>query len=331
MKEVIKKGESIQRELPENYSLSDYAHFAPDLMGELKEIHLLTLKNTKVIQRYIYSRNIILENYVHTHGVPFLTRLKSAIKPIFYLKRKMEVDRAIWALDTWSLGYFHWFCEFLPRCISAEKYWDTHPILIPSYFLDQNYVSESLEIFPFRFLPYSINDSFKAKELKICSRQTSPTIDSEQIIKVRSYFRDFDKYQFERNKKVYVSRNKAFRRKILNEQKLIKFLKENGFLIVYMEDISFEEQRNLMSKTHFLISNHGAGLTNMMFMPDNSTIFELKANVKTINNCFFYLARALGHNYLYTLNEANHNNVQYADIKVDINKLKKVFSKYLNL
>lgn len=85
-----------------------------------------------------------------------------------------------------------------------------------------------------------------------------------------------------------------------------------------MEELSFEEQLKLMSQTRILISNHGAGLTNMIFMPNNGIVFELKGTANTINNCFFKLADALGLKYYYSMNNSSSNNIQKADIKVDI-------------
>ena len=91
-----------------------------------------------------------------------------------------------------------------------------------------------------------------------------------------------------------------------------------------MEDLTFFEQRKLMAETQVLISNHGAGLTNMLFMKENSQIIELKSDAVDINNCFFNLARTLNHQYFYTINEGDNKGIQKANIKVDIEALKSV-------
>jgi capsular polysaccharide biosynthesis protein len=89
-----------------------------------------------------------------------------------------------------------------------------------------------------------------------------------------------------------------------------------------MEDLSFSDQRNLMNETNFLISNHGAGLTNMLFMKEGSSVIELKSNAEDINNCFFNLASALNHKYFYTINSGDSPDVQKSNITVDLEKLK---------
>ena len=55
-----------------------------------------------------------------------------------------------------------------------------------------------------------------------------------------------------------------------------------------------------MSFAHVLVAPHGANLVNMIWMQENSTIFEI--NTKETENatlCYWSLASALGYNYNY--------------------------------
>ena len=45
--------------------------------------------------------------------------------------------------------------------------------------------------------------------------------------------------------------------------------------VVYFDDLTFEQQVKLMSKASMLISVHGAGLTNSIFMPSTSILIEI--------------------------------------------------------
>jgi capsular polysaccharide biosynthesis protein len=321
LKEIIKEKKGIHRIPPENFNAKDLIHFDSDLDGGIGEIHLLKVLNALIIQRYLFKNLVILEDYVHTHGVTFSTRMKAALKPLFFWKRDGEFAKAIWPLDTWSKGYFHWLTDFLPRCISAEGYWDDYPVLVPSYYLELDYIRETCEIFPFKTLPFSISGSYRVNALIVPTRLTSCAFDTDQIKKVRSYFRDFDEFEFSQNRKIYISRKKSLRRKVLNEEELEQSLEVLGFQIVCMEDLNFKDQRHLLSETKILLSNHGAGLTNMIFLPNEAKVIELKADVPTINNCFFNLARALDHEYYYTMNWSESTDIQKADIRVDINLL----------
>jgi capsular polysaccharide biosynthesis protein len=83
-----------------------------------------------------------------------------------------------------------------------------------------------------------------------------------------------------------------------------------------------------MSETNIIISNHGAGLTNMIFMPDNSKVIELKPDANNINNCFFNLAIGLDHEYYYTINKGNNSDVQRSHITVDLEKLENILNHF---
>jgi capsular polysaccharide biosynthesis protein len=145
--------------------------------------------------------------------------------------------------------------------------------------------------------------------------------DPEQILAVREKFRSYDRYPLKGGKFIYISRSKAARRKVINDDDLVTLILNSGGEVVYMEDHDFGGQRKLMSECSVLISNHGAGLVNMIFMPDQSTIIELKADASNVNNCYFNLARALGHKYYYTINKGNNPDIQKSDIVVNIENL----------
>jgi hypothetical protein len=59
------------------------------------------------------------------------------------------------------------------------------------------------------------------------------------------------------------------------------------------------QQVKIASAARYLISNHGAGLTNMLFMRPGGSVLELRHNTDRINNCYFTLASALNHRYFY--------------------------------
>ena len=127
-------------------------------------------------------------------------------------------------------------------------------------------------------------------------------------------------------RKLHVSRGKAKRRKIINENKLIDILQHNGFQTVFLEDYSLEEQIILLSEAKVIISAHGAGLTNIIFMNKETTVIELKA----YNNdywCFYSLARLSGLKYKYLLCESDHYNHRNANIRVDISKITELIHK----
>jgi len=82
-------------------------------------------------------------------------------------------------------------------------------------------------------------------------------------------------------------------------EKLVRRLKKLGMPVreAILEALSFEDQINLMRNTRILIGPHGAGMTNMIFLPTGSLIVELYPKG------FFgwnmaNLAKAFEHHYL---------------------------------
>jgi capsular polysaccharide biosynthesis protein len=103
-----------------------------------------------------------------------------------------------------------------------------------------------------------------------------------------------------------------------------EILKEFNYEIVLFENMSFEEQVKLANASQVIISLHGAGLTNTMFMQNDGYILELKMESDTTNHCYFSLASAVGVNYLYQYSAPTQQglDVQNSDIKVDARKLR---------
>ena len=66
--------------------------------------------------------------------------------------------------------------------------------------------------------------------------------------------------------KIYISRQLASVRKIKNEDDVIKILINYGFHILKAEELNFWDQIRLFSNCKHLISIHGAGLTNCIFI-----------------------------------------------------------------
>ncbi len=85
-----------------------------------------------------------------------------------------------------------------------------------------------------------------------------------------------------------------------------------------MEDYSLQQQVDLLSETKALIGLHGAGLTNMLFMPTGAQLLELRNQGDRSNNCFFSMAADLHHRYYYLTNAGNKADAYDVEIEVDI-------------
>jgi hypothetical protein len=99
-----------------------------------------------------------------------------------------------------------------------------------------------------------------------------------------------------RRRKVYISRLGAARRRLVNEEDVWSLLEPRGFERVRMEEMTFEQQVDLMRETAVLVAPHGAGLTNMLFCPKGTHVVEI-ADLGFPNPNFYAVASAVGHRY----------------------------------
>ncbi len=97
-------------------------------------------------------------------------------------------------------------------------------------------------------------------------------------------------------RRVYISRSRAGRRKLANEDELWPMFAERGFERVWMEELPLDEQVALMKQTAILAGPHGAGLTNMLFCPAGCRVLEI-ADLSFPNPNFYAIASAMKHRY----------------------------------
>lgn len=103
----------------------------------------------------------------------------------------------------------------------------------------------------------------------------------------------------------------------------LKNIKEllNGFdyKIVYLEDESLINQIKLFSESDFIIAQHGAALSNIIFCKKNTVIIEIRPDTKKYGNKvhFEFLSLNLGLIYFEIFQENNHS-------EVDINEILKI-------
>lgn len=94
---------------------------------------------------------------------------------------------------------------------------------------------------------------------------------------------------------IYISRAKSGRP--LKEEHLLEdFLRERGFDVVYLEEMSLADQVSCLNGAELVVSPHGAGLGNTVFMKPGGRVIEI-ATGECWTNAYRRLAVARGHKY----------------------------------
>lgn len=317
----IRKTFTYERNLPLNYSENNQSRFAPIRECKVSAAFLVQMKSVQVCQYYIFSGTRLIEDFC----LPIQKRGKINVWKQ-WLKLKIfpetKIKEAIWITDTWAKNYFHWILECLPRLFALRNQGIKSPLLIPEHIYNAHYVKESLSDLGIEVFPFNFKQTIKVDSLFVASHDSPCAFDPSYINGVILRFQELDLPEKKSaNRRIYISRRDAFKRKVENELELLPLLTRFGFEVLQMEKLNFKEQRELMRETQVLISIHGAGLANLIFMPEGSKVIELHPDVERYNSCFYHLAAAIGRDYFYSFEQSDHTNPQEANITVDLKKL----------
>ena len=297
----------VQRRLPCNLSPEELDLFRHELERKIPAVNLINLSDVRVSPDGILftGGKILAESF----PFPFLRdewKTRSVIKFLarnyfFHGTRRIEQE-AVWLTDTWSAGYFHWFGDVLPKIWATRHLLNDRVLLLPHAYEKYEFVRSSLKAFDVQNVEF-----IASHEVVRCRRLLLPTPIApsghfrEEIIRgVRKQLLEyFSGPSTAIARRVYISRARAPKRRIANEAEVSAALRKFDFEIIHAEDLPFVEQVRLFSQTRYLVSNHGAGLTNMLFMQSGGSVLELRHKTDRVNNCYFTLASALNLNYFY--------------------------------
>jgi len=96
---------------------------------------------------------------------------------------------------------------------------------------------------------------------------------------------------------IYISRRSASSRRILNEDELEEILGALGIVSFVLEEMPVMDQMALFMSSKLIIAPHGAGLSNMIVAPDDTTVVELMPADGHQPDYFSNLAKSLGYSF----------------------------------
>lgn len=317
----FRKGYSYSRLLPVNYTNADIERFEPIRDCFVSDAFIEELQGVTICQYYIFSGMKLLDDFC----LPNQKRGSVKVWKEWFKSRVFQdtfIQEAIWITDSWAGNYFHWVLECLPRLFALQAFGIKAPLLIPDIIYRASFVKESLKELHIEVITYNFRQTVKVASLYVASHDTPCAFDPPSLLYLIERFRELDQsISMSAVRKIYISRKEAGKRRVENESELILILEKYGFEIFQMENLSFREQRELMRETKVLMSIHGAGLANLIFMPEDSKVIELHPDVERYNSCFYHLAAALNRKYYFSFEKADHPNPQKANITVDLRKL----------
>jgi hypothetical protein len=239
----------------------------------------------------------------------------------------------------WSGGYFHWVTESLPRINQALAV-DPNvvPIVPGGRVLTQVYTDSvgALGCLDAVVLPadrYAKIPNYLLVESPWRKGEFDP--DKLQSMRRRIIENTIIPQDASTANVLYVSRRKARGRHVANEDEVLSTLLKFGVQEVCFEGMSFTEQVAACSRARVLISIHGAGLTNIAFMPKGACVIELVPDPRRLrsyasvrrsyraNPSYCRLAAAMDIHYSALLCEpVSSSGPGLQNILVDVNELR---------
>lgn len=143
----------------------------------------------------------------------------------------------------------------------------------------------------------------------------------------KNAFSEFTQKASAKSKRIYVSRQKALQRRIVNEAEVSSYLRSLGFEEVFLEDLPFLQQVSLFASADVVFAPHGAGLAHLVLCSPRTKVIELFSK-NYIGTTFWLLSSAGDLDYYYLVCDGQKpsgylgTHPKYEDILVDINRLK---------
>jgi capsular polysaccharide biosynthesis protein len=236
------------------------------------------------------------------HYVPILGRKGRAM----YVPpdRVIDLGAGPFVLLGGSTNYYHWMIDYLPRLqvlLPEEAPWAGLPYL----------VNADLAPFQIETLKRAGLDESRLVRLPAapvaarCDRLFAAPIGAvAQIVRPtalewlrRLYPLPVRWTGIAPAKRVYISRQDAGLRRVVNEDEITAHLKTLGFRILLPSGLSVARQAQALARAEIIVGPHGAGLTNMVFAPKGAFVIEMSAGSRRHLGFMEALARACGHRY----------------------------------
>lgn len=77
------------------------------------------------------------------------------------------------------------------------------------------------------------------------------------------------------DRKIYMSRKFSKKRRMDNEEEVEEAMRDLGFVVLYMEQLTLKEKVMFLHNASIIVTPHGASLSNLFFLGDNSSSVKL--------------------------------------------------------
>jgi len=303
--QVVRGPEQVFRKLPLTIEPEIDEIFHKRLVYVVPEKYLARLNNTRLVGAngmiVLPDRNYVLElafgsqlllerETIYGKSLPQPARKKSGTYYSLLL---------LWA----DIGnYYHWMHDVLMRLhLILDLLPADTQFIVPAGL--QPFQLETLRLLGLADRPrieFSGNEVWELETLYFSpptSRSGHDSVEADLWLRER-IFSFYNIKSTSPHKRIYISRRFAKQRRTINDNDVEIYLHHYGFETYLTEHLSFREQVELFAQAKVIVSNEGAGLTNMLFASPGAIVVDIQ--VPTARRYGFWtMSEALGHSYWY--------------------------------
>lgn len=318
-----------------------YYEFAPLYERIQPESYVVEIPNGRVWGNkgaIITQKDEFISDLSMEFGLAKFDRSKHSIFNRLQLRKPKQFNGAIAVVASPGVDvYAHWLCDVLPRLlllINSGVIGQVDKILLNYRRLDFQRETFAILGIPEEKILNCVDDiefHFQSVRLFVPSYPNAHgTVNPWVCNALKSLFnsKELKDNHPKSPKRLYVSRERAVGRKILNESEVFSFLeKEYHFIKVFSEDFSISEKAFMFSQAEIIVAPHGGGLTNILFCSDGCKVVDIFPP-GDFDTFFWSISNSNKLKYYYLFGEGtvptkeNPFTRRNIDIDVDLNRLK---------
>lgn len=176
----------------------------------------------------------------------------------------------------WSEGYAHWLLDVLPRLMALPLLDQATRILVSEPFPTWKAQSLARAGIDLAMVKVVGEQPTRVDTLYLVGPVGSPAhCHPLAATWLRSTYLD-PAADRRPTRRLYITRRRAAKRRLINEGQLLDALKPVGFEAVDAERLSFDEQIEAYQQASVVVGPHGAGLANLVFCTQGTAVVELR-------------------------------------------------------
>ena len=247
----------------------------------------ISLTNIKNIYLYSFLWTVITKDfYLFTDFERVYSNLKHQDHILNHqveLKKRLQLTnetKGNYFLLGGENNYWHLLINYLPRLICLNEINLSNTLVLINSDISEKFqqfilkIIQKMNLKDVKFIKINrINQLYKFENLFIPS---NPSINFAYDFYDKMIGQFIDKKPI---KNLYVKRGNVINRKVINENEVEKLLKKYNYEIIDCADLTVDEQINNFSIAKNVIIIHGASIANLLFVPNNINVVEIRSNI----------------------------------------------------